>query len=428
MENVSRPRENDGAPAARKNAAAPATQEAPPSPAEQPDAEPKSRRRRWLAAAAATVVVLGALIYYLYNRRFEDTDDAEVDADISNFGARVGGTVTRVNVAENQSVHAGDVLAEIDPTDLEVALAQKRAAVAEAQAQLAIEDPSVPITETSNATALTNASANISSAAAGLAGARRDIEQAAAHLEEAEANKRNADLELHRGEELLKHDAIPRADFDRRQTAATAAAAVVEETRQSLEAARAHVTQQEALMTGIRSRLVEVQKNAPRQVDARRATVLYRQANLDLAKAEERQAELNLGYAAIRTPVTGIVARKAVNLGDIVQPGQALAAIAQTERPWVTANFRETQLRRMRPGQAATIYIDALNRTFSGSVESLGGATGSRVSVLPPENATGNYVKVVQRIPVRIQLDAGQPGLELLRPGMSVEPKVRVTP
>ena len=180
-------------------------------------------------------------------------------------------------------------------------------------------------------------------------------------------------------------------------------------------------------MSGIRSRLVEVRENAPRQVDSRRATLAYRQANLALAQAQEHQAELNVGYATVRTPVAGIVARKAVNVGDAVAPGQALAAVTQTDDVWVTANFRETQLRRMRPGQRARIHVDALGHDFSGFIESLGGATGSRVSLFPPENATGNFVKVVQRIPVRLRFDAGQPGLDLLRPGMSVEPKVRVT-
>jgi membrane fusion protein (multidrug efflux system) len=156
--------------------------------------------------------------------------------------------------------------------------------------------------------------------------------------------------------------------------------------------------------------------------------VLSRRADLELARARLRQAELNLGYARVRTPVAGVVARKAVNVGDRLAPGQSLAAVAQIDRVWVTANFRETQIRRMKPGQAASVKIDALDRSYSGTVESLGGATGSRVSVLPPENASGNYVKVVQRIPVRIRLDPGQAGLDRLRPGMSVEPKVRVVP
>jgi membrane fusion protein (multidrug efflux system) len=386
----------------------------------------KQKRLRLLAAGGGVVLVAG-LVYYLYNRRFETTDDAQVDANISNIGARVSGTIVRVPIAENQHVQANDALAEIDATDLAVALAQAKAQVAQATAQLAAEDPGVSITETSNASALTNAAANISSASAALTGAEHDAEQAVARLDEARANQRTADLDYERAKQMLDKGAIPRADYDHKQSAAAAAAAVVEGARKSVQAAHARVSQQQALMSGIRSRFVEVRENAPRQVDSRRANLAYREANLALARAQERQAELNLGYAVVRTPVPGIVARKSVNVGDTVAPGQTLAAVTQTEDVWVTANFRETQLRRMRPGQRARIHVDALSRDFGGWVESLGGATGSRVSVFPPENATGNYVKVVQRIPVRLRFDAGQPDLDRLRPGMSVEPKVRVS-
>jgi membrane fusion protein, multidrug efflux system len=391
-------------------------------------ARARKRERLRVAVAGGILLLVVGLGYYLHSRNFESTDDAQVDANISNIGARVAGTVIRVDVAENERVRADDPLADIDPTDLSVALAQAKAQVAQAAAQLAAEDPSVSITETSNATAMTNAAANISSASAALAGAEHDAEQAVAHLEEARANRRTADLDLKRGRELVDHDAISRADFDRRQSEAMAAAAVVQGAQKSVEAARARVTQQEALMAGIRSRLTEVRKNSPRQVESQQATRAYRQANLELAEAQAHQAQLNLGYATVRTPVAGIVARRAVNVGDAVAPGQTLAAITQTDDVWITANFRETQLKHMRPGQRVTIHVDALSRDFGGWVESLGGATGSRVSLFPPENATGNYVKVVQRIPVRIRFDGGQADLDRLRPGMSVVPKVRVRP
>jgi membrane fusion protein (multidrug efflux system) len=377
---------------------------------------------------AAVLVALIALAYYLYGRHFEDTDDAQVDANISNIGARVSGTVTRVAVVENQQVKAGDVMVEIDPTDLEVALAQAKASVAQAMAQLAAEDPTVVITMASNAAELTNASSNITSANAGLTAAERDVEQSAARLAEAEANQRNAALERQRAEQLFAQEAVPRAELDRRVTAAAAADAVADAARHSVAAANQRVAQQRAQLEGIRSRLTEVKRSAPRQLESRKAQVLFRQANLEAAKAQERQAELNLTYTKVRAPVDGIVARKGVNIGDHVSPGQQLVALAQTGDVWVTANFRETQLKRMRPGQTVSIKVDALSRSFSGTVESLGGATGSRLSVLPPENATGNFVKVVQRIPVRIHFDRGQQGLDLLRAGMSVEPNVRVTP
>jgi membrane fusion protein (multidrug efflux system) len=387
-----------------------------------------SKRERWtiLGVAGALLLLIGGG-YWLWSRQFETTDNAQIDANISNVGARVAGTVVRVPIIENQHLRANDVLAEIDPTDLGVALAQAKAQVAQARSQLEAEDPSVAMTETTNATNLTNAAANITSASAALAGAEHDVEQASARLDEARANRRVAELELKRGKELVAHDAIPRSDFDRRESTAMAAAAVVTGAQKQVQSARARVAQQEALMSGIRSRLAEVKKNSPRQVEARQAVFESQQANLALAQAQAKQAELNLGYATVRTPVAGIVARKSVNVGDTVAAGQALAAIAQTDDVWVTANYRETQLKRMRPGQRAKVHVDALDEDFSGTVESLGGATGSRVSVFPPENATGNYVKVVQRIPVRIHLDAGQPGMDRLRPGMSVEPKIRVS-
>jgi membrane fusion protein (multidrug efflux system) len=373
------------------------------------------------------VVAVGAVLYWLHARNFEDTDDAQIDGNISNIGPRVSGTVTGVQVVENQTVKAGDILLQIDPTDLAVAVTQAKAAVAQAQAQLQAEDPTVSITETSNTAAVAGADAELMSATAGLTGAEKDVEQLTARVAEAEGNARLAEIERKRGEDLWKAQAVPRADFDRRVTTAETAAAQVQAARQALAGARERVSQQKAQLGATKSRLTEVKKNAPRQVQTRKASVEFRQANLELAKAQLAQAELNLGYAQVRTPVAGVVAKKAVNIGDHVQPGQQLCAVAQTDGLWVTANFRETQIERMRPGMVVDLHVDALGTNLSGKIESLGGATGSRLSVLPPENASGNYVKVVQRIPVRITIDPGQDGIDRLRPGMSVVPKIRVT-
>lgn len=387
---------------------------------------PIKKSRRPIVFAALAVLALVAGIYWLYARQFEETDDAQVDANISNIGPRVTGTVTNVYVLENQLVKAGDPLLELDPTDLNVAVAQAKAAVAQAEAQLQAEDPTISITETSTTAAVAGASSEIQSATAGLSAAQKDVEQLTARMASAEGTARLAQIERKRGEDLWKAQAIPRADLDRRVTAAETAEAEVQATKQALASAKQRVAQQEAQLGATRSRLLEVRKNAPRQVETRKASVLYRQANLDLARAQLAQAELNLGYAKVRTPVAGVVAKKAANVGDHVAPGQQLVAVAQTDNLWVTANFRETQIERMQPGMSVDVHVDALDASFHGKIESLGGATGSRLSVLPPENASGNYVKVVQRIPVRIRLDPGQGGLDRLRPGMSVEPKVRV--
>jgi membrane fusion protein (multidrug efflux system) len=390
-------------------------------------ASPASKmRKRIIIGAIATVVVCVGFGYWLYERQFEDTDDAQIDANISNISPRVTGTVTAVHVIENQPVAAGALLAELDPRDLQVAVDLAKAQVAQADAQLKVEDPTVAITEKSNQTTVATTGSDLASAAAGVDQARKTVDQLAAQLVQAQANDRNAQLDVQRAQALLKDGAIAQADFDQKSAAADASSANVEAIRQSLAAARASVAGKDAAFAATKSRLSEARTNAPMQLEERRASVIYRQASLDAAKAQLAQAELNLSYAQIRSPVDGIVGKKNVDVGDRVSPGQEIIAITQTQQVWVTANFRETQLRKLSPGQSATIHVDSLGTDLHGSVESIGGATGSRYSVLPPENATGNYVKVVQRIPVRIKLDPGQPGLDRLRPGMSVEPKVRV--
>jgi membrane fusion protein (multidrug efflux system) len=393
------------------------------------EAKPSGKgKKRARILAVLAVVLVGVAVYLWHSRKFEETDDAQVDGNISSIGPRVAGTVTAVRVVENQTVRAGDTLFEVDPTDLAVAVAQAKAAVAQAVAQLQAEDPSVPITEASNVAAVAGASSELVSATAGVSAAEKDVQQLTARLVEAEGNARLAEADRQRGEQLVKGGAMARADYDRRITAAQTTAADAQAARQSLESARQRVLQQKAQVGATQSRLAEVRKNAPRQVESRRASVLFRQANLDLAKAQLAQADLNLGYAQVRAPVAGVIGRKAVNVGDHVAPGQQLIAIAQVSDLWVTANFRETQLELVRPGQSVAVHVDALDRSFSATVESLGGVTGSRLSLLPPENASGNYVKVVQRIPVRIHFDPGQEGLDRLRPGMSVVPRIRVRP
>jgi len=375
---------------------------------------------------AGVIIVTAVAIYLVHSHKFEETDDAQVDGNISNVGSRVAGTVTGVHAVENQAVRKGDVLLEIDATDLQVSLSQAKASVAQAEALLQAEDPSISITETSNTAAESGAASEVAGANAGVTVAQREVDELQARLIEAEGTARLAELERRRGEDLLKGQAIPPADMDRRVTAAETAAAQVQAIKQSLAGARQRVIQQQAQIAATRSRLTEVRKNAPMQVATRRASVLSRQANLELARAQLAQAQLNLGYVQLRSPVTGVVAKKGVSVGEHVAPGQLLMAIAQTDDLWVTANFRENQLERVQVGQSVELHVDALDANLNGRVESLGAATGSRLSLLPPENASGNYVKVVQRIPVRIRFDPGQAGLDRLRPGMSVEPKIRI--
>jgi membrane fusion protein (multidrug efflux system) len=375
-------------------------------------AERKSKRNRTLAIAGVAVALLVAVAWWLHARRFEDTDDAQIDGYITAVSSRVAGTVVAVHFDDNQQVKQGDVLVELDPADLQVALAQARAAVAQAQAQLKAEQPGVSITETTNRAALDTLQRAIDNAEA-------DLEAVSRELDQAEANNRYAQQQKQRAVELLAQKVIPQAEYDQRISAADAAAAVV-------ATARKHIDQRRATLASAQARLTETRANAPRQVVEKEATFSVRQANLALAQAQLNQAELNLSYTKVGAPVAGVLGKRSVNVGDRVQPGQQLFSLTQTGNEWVTANFRETQIGDMKPGQTVEVHVDSLDKDFTGKVQSFSAATGSRFSLIPPENATGNYVKVVQRIPVRIALDPNQPGMDRLRPGMSAEPKVRV--
>jgi membrane fusion protein (multidrug efflux system) len=378
----------------------------------QPGARPPRRLPRWSYFLAGAVVLLGVVAWWLHARGYEGTDDAAVDGDIVAISARVPGTVTRVHVVDNQAVKQGDVLVELDPTDLEVAVAQAQAAVAQAEAQIASDQPGVSITQVQNRSAVQQARAEAEAT-------RSQVDAAQRALDQAQASEHLSAADLDRARQLLAGGSMSRADFDQRSTAHEVAVAGVASAGRQLEA-------QEARLRASLSRLREVETNAPSQLESKQAVVASRRANLEAARAQLHQAQLNLGYARITAPATGVVGRKSVNAGERVQVGQQLLALTRTDELWVTANFRETQVRRMQAGQPVEVHVDALGRDFHGRVVSFAGATGSRYSLLPPENASGNYVKVVQRIPVRIALDPGQQGLDRLRPGMSAEPSVEL--
>jgi membrane fusion protein (multidrug efflux system) len=397
---------------------------APATPATTGRKAVTANRPRTIALAVLAVAAVTGASYWAYERQFQETDDAQIDAEITNVSPRVAGTIKSVKVVENQRVKAGDLLAEIDDADLRVAVDAAKAQVTMAEAELKAEDPTVGMTETSNKSSLAMTASDLASAQAALSASRKEVQQLEAQLAQARATDRTVQTDKARADQLIKQGAIAQAELDERTNAAKASSHALTALEQALAAARDHVREQEARITASKSKLAEVQSNAPRQLETRKASVLVRQAQLEAARAQLAQAELNLGYARIVAPVAGIVGKKAVSVGDHVALGQELLGISQIEDVWVTANFRETQLREMHPGQLATVHVDALDVDLRGKVESMGGATGSRFSVLPPENASGNYVKVVQRVPVRIALEPGQPGMERLRPGMSVEPKV----
>ena len=388
--------------------------------------KPLSPGKKALLIGGAAVLLIGGAAYWYHGTFFEDTDDAQIDGYISSVSARVSGTVTAVNVDDNQRVSPGQTLVELDPTDLRVARDQAKAALAQAQAQLRAEQSGASVTETTNETLVSTSSSDVASGYAGVAEARQAVAQTAAQIKQAEADALLAQTEQQRAAQLFQSGAIAQAELDNRTAAALATSAKVEAEREGLEAAKRRVDEQAAKANAANSRLHDAKVNAPDVLAGKRATVDLRQASVDAASAALEQAELNLKYASVSAPVSGIVGKRSVNVGDRVSAGQSLLGITQIDKLWVTANFRETQVRHMRVGQHATVHVDALGRDFEGTVQSLAAATGSRYSVLPPENASGNYVKVVQRLPVRVRLEPKQAGLELLRPGMSVEPTVRV--
>jgi membrane fusion protein (multidrug efflux system) len=282
------------------------------------------------------------------------------------------------------------------------------------------------VTEVTNETGIATAQADVEAAQAGLGAAERDHDAALARVRESEATNTKAQADVERYRPLAEKDEIPREQFDQVMATAKAQAATVAANQAAAEASLRQVDQKRAQVSHAQQRLQEAMKNAPNQVAIQAANVAGRRSSAEAARAQLDQALLNLSYSKIASPVDGIVAKRMAEVGDHVSPGQQLLLVAQIQDLWVTANFKETQIRRIHPGQSVRIHVDSLGRDFDGYVESMPAASGSVTSLLPPENATGNFVKVVQRLPVRIEFKKGQAGMDRLRPGMSVEPKVRV--
>jgi membrane fusion protein (multidrug efflux system) len=393
-----------------------------------PAPQEKGKRKSVLTIFAAILIIaaVGGLLYWLHARHYEDTDDAQIDGNLSPIGTRIDGTVIKVYVQNNQMVKVGDPLVDLDPRDNQVKADQARAQLAQARSQLAGERPNIPITEVENSTNILSAKADVASAEAAVAAAERDRDQAEAQVVQQEAVNARAQSDLQRYTILAEKQEISKSDFDQYSANAKQQAANLQAVQAAVLAAARTVDQRSAQLDQVRSRLVQTEKNAPPQLLIRHASVEQQMANLQTAESLLEQAQLNFGYTSILAPVAGIVMKRFAQVGSRVNAGQQLLTISEVGDLWVTANFKETQLLHMRPGQRATIHIDSLDRDFSGSVDTIGGATGSIASTLPAENATGNYVKVIQRIPVRIKLDPNQEGFDQLRPGMSADPEVHV--
>lgn len=387
----------------------------------------RGRRRAFTIFFLILLVAGGAGLYYwIQSRDFESTDDAEVDAHLNSITSRVDGTITHVYVDANATVKQGDPLVDLDPRDLQVAVDQARAQLTQASSQVTALRPNVPITEVETGANISSGEADVANAVAGVGVAERDRESAIARLAEAQANASKAHSDLDRYTILIKNEEVSQQEYD--QVAATAKAqdATVAANRAAVEAAARTVDQRQAQLAQVKARLAQYRNNAPRQIAIRQADIKSQQASEQTAEAALEQAQLKLSYTKITAPVAGVVLKRGAEVGQHISAGQELLMIAQIGDIWVTANYKETQLRNIHPGQSARIHVDALGENFEGYVETIGGSTGAISSVLPPENATGNYVKVVQRIPIRLRFKPNQKDLNRLRPGMSVEPDIRI--
>jgi membrane fusion protein (multidrug efflux system) len=392
-------------------------------------------RRLLLAGGVVALVVFSGIWYYLGGH--ESTDDAQIDGHIVPIASRVGGTVAEVKVDDNQVVEAGAILLEIDPRDYRTALTRAEADYADAQAALVAAQAGVPIASTTTSSQISSAGANVDRAKAGAEAATRDVDAARARLasmqarlQEAQANATRASRDLERMKQLIVKDEVSQQQYDAAVAAADAAKATVDSARAAINEATQAVSVAESRRVQATNALTQAEAElrtahtGPEQVAVTRARAASAAARVLQAKAVLEQAKLNLAYTIIKAPMAGRVSKKSVEPGQVIQAGQPLMAIVPLDDIWVTANFKETELKNMRPGQRATVEVDAYGRTYKGHVDSIAAATGARFSLLPPENATGNYVKVVQRVPVKIVLEKGQDPQHLLRPGMSVVPTV----
>lgn len=398
-----------------------------------PDAVSSYRRRRAAllrSPRAKLVLVLiiaallaGAIALWRYFASYESTDDAQIDGHINSVSARVSGHVIKLNVEDNQYVEKGTVLVEIDPTDYQVAVARVRADYADALAQAVAAGINIPLTNVSTSSQVSAAQAGVANAKAGVAAARQQYAAAQAQAVQADANNVKAQSDLVRYKQLIDKQEISQQQYDQAVAVAKANAAALEAARAAADAAAAQIEQALGKLEQASADL-RTADTRPQLMQVTNARARAAQATADRRKAELDQAELNLQYTKVVAPVSGVVSNRTVEVGQNVQPGQEMMKVIPLEDIWVTANFKETQLKHMKAGQHADISVDANGKTYKGHVDSIAGASGARFSLLPPENATGNYVKVVQRIPVKIDFEPGETKGHELRPGMSVVPKV----
>jgi membrane fusion protein (multidrug efflux system) len=380
---------------------------------------------RWILLFALLAALTAGTFWWLHSRNFESTDDAQIDGHVDLVSTRISGTVAYINprVENNQFVTAGTLLLELDPRDYEAELERANANLVTATAERHSAEVTVPIVNASAFGQLHSAEATKQQALASVNSEQANLIAAQHKLQQDQAVYARAERDRIRYQALVEKREISRSDYDARETEAAADAQAVEADRAAVVSTEQKITEARSLVAQ-RDALIEAARIAPQQVTDARAKSDSAVGHLAQARADVHTAQLNLSYTKIYAPVSGVIGRKTVELGHRVQPGQSLLAVVPLDDIWITANFKEVQLRRMRPGQPVTIRVDTFGRDYSGHVDNLPGAAGPLFSLFPPENATGNYVKVVQRFPVRIRLNKGQDTEHLLRPGMSVEPTV----
>lgn len=398
-----------------------------------------TRSGRFRAIVGAVIVIAAGVGIWLWIARGRaSTDDAQVDARVTPIAARVGGAVLRVPISDNQKVEAGALLVEIDPRDYQAALDKARAELADAEATSLAAASDVPVASTTTTGNVSTAQGSVEQAGSAAEAAAREVDAAKARLvtaqarqREAEANAARASRDVERLRGLLAKDEVSQQRFDATVAQADAQRASVDSVKSQVIEAEAGIRVAESRLAQARSGEVQARaalrtaETAPQQMAATRARAASAAARVEQAKATLAQAMLNLEYTSVKAPARGIVSKKSVNPGQVVQANQPLLALVGTDEVWITANFKETQLAGIKEGQRVVVGVDAYGgKRFEGHVDSIAAATGSRFSLLPPENATGNFVKIVQRIPVKIVLEPGQDPEHLLRPGMSVTPTV----
>lgn len=389
-------------------------------------------RRALIFGGAALAVLLAGLFFHYHNR--ESTDDAQVDGHITPIASKVYGRVAEVLVNDNQEVKAGQTLVKLDPRDYEAAVEQAKGqlALAEGEAQSAGAD--IPRTRENVASGASSADAQLLEAQADLAKAQAALEQAQtadlawaqANVEKSRANAQLAQADLGRFTPLMEKGEISKQQFDAAKANADATASALKADQEKQAQAQRNIEIEKAQAAAAQARVLQARAGVvsaradTKQVRMRQADAQAKIGKVQQARAALQTAQLNLEYTSITAPVDGVATHKQVEPGQIVQAGQGLMTVVPLHNVWVTANFKETQLRNMKPGQTVEVQVDTYGRTFRGHVDSIAGATGAVLSLLPPENATGNYVKVVQRIPVKIVLDPIPQKQAVLRPGMNV--------